>query len=64
MSTNSETIPCSLKPKWQRREERMKSSVDSEWPLSEPLFVALICAGYVAAALCFFFMFNNVSLHV
>jgi hypothetical protein len=42
----------------------MKSSVDSEWPLSEPLFVALICAGYVAAALCFFFMFNNVGLHV
>jgi hypothetical protein len=64
MSKNAETIPCSLKPNVAAQGGKMQSSVDSEWPLSEPLFVVLICGGYVAAALCFFFMFNNVSLHV
>jgi hypothetical protein len=37
---------------------------EQKWPLSEPLFIALICAGYAAAAMCFFFMFNHANLQL
>jgi hypothetical protein len=32
----------------------------SEWPLSKAVFVTLISAGYVCAALAFYFMFSAV----
>jgi hypothetical protein len=46
-----------------RREEKMNSP-EQKWPLSEPLFIALICAGYAAVAVCFFFMFNHANLQL
>ncbi len=42
----------------------MTSSETGQWEFSEPLFLVLICAGYVALALCFFFMFNQANLHI
>ena len=37
----------------------------SEQPnsLSKPLFVILLCVGYICAALSFYFMFNNIGAH-
>jgi hypothetical protein len=40
------------------------NSPEQKWPLSEPLFVALIVAGYAALAVCFFFMFNHANLQL
>jgi hypothetical protein len=34
---------------------------DREWPFSKAVFVALICVGYVCAALSFYFMFNQIG---
>jgi len=42
----------------------MEPSDKSQWPLSEPLFIALVCAGYVAVALAFYFMFNHANLQL
>jgi hypothetical protein len=34
---------------------------DREWPFSNAVFVALICVGYVCAAISFYFMFNQIG---
>jgi hypothetical protein len=34
-----------------------------EWPLSKPVFVALVGVGYVCAAFAFYFMFNQIGAH-
>jgi hypothetical protein len=34
-----------------------------EWPLSKPVFVALVAVGYVCAAFAFYFMFNQIGAH-
>jgi hypothetical protein len=34
-----------------------------ESPLSKPVFVALVGAGYVCAAFAFYFMFNQIGAH-
>jgi hypothetical protein len=36
---------------------------DHKWPFSKAVFVALICIGYVCAALSFYFMFNQIGQH-
>jgi hypothetical protein len=42
----------------------MEASDKSQWPLSEPLFIVLVCAGYVAVALAYYFMFNHANLQL
>ena len=42
----------------------MESSDRSQSPLLEPLFIALVGAGYVAVALAYYFMFNHASLQI
>ena len=36
----------------------------SQSPLSEPLFIALVGAGYIAVALAYYFMFNHANLQL
>ena len=40
------------------------NSSEQQWLLSRPLFIALIVAGYAAAAVRFFFMFNHANLQL
>jgi hypothetical protein len=42
----------------------MDSSDKWQSPLSEPLFIALVSAGYLAVALAYYFMFNHASLQI
>ena len=42
----------------------MEPSDKAQWPLTEPLFIALVCAGYVAVALAYYFMFNHANLQL
>jgi hypothetical protein len=42
----------------------MTPSEQSRSPLSEPLFIALVCAGYIAVALAYYFMFNHANLQL
>jgi hypothetical protein len=42
----------------------METSDKSQWPLSEPLFIALVGAGCVAVALAYYFMFNHANLQL
>jgi hypothetical protein len=42
----------------------METSDKSQWPLSEPLFVALVSAGYIAVAVAYYFMFNHANLQL
>jgi hypothetical protein len=42
----------------------MTPSDKSQSPLSEPLFIALVCAGYLAAAPAYYFMFNHANLQL
>jgi hypothetical protein len=42
----------------------MTPSDKSHSPLSEPLFIALVCAGYLAVALAYYFMFNHANLQL
>jgi hypothetical protein len=44
--------------------ETMTPSEQSQSPLAEPLFIALVCAGYVAIALAYYFMFNHANLQL
>ena len=43
--------------------ESAPPAVSREWPLSKPLFVALVGVGYVCAAFAFYFMFNQIGAH-
>jgi hypothetical protein len=43
--------------------DRMTPSEQPKSPLSKPLFVILLCTGYICAALSFYFMFNNIGAH-
>jgi hypothetical protein len=36
----------------------------SQSPLAEPLFIALVSAGYIAVALAYYFMFNHANLQL
>jgi hypothetical protein len=38
----------------------MTPSDRPEWPLTRPLFVILLCTGYVCVALSFYFMFKDI----
>jgi hypothetical protein len=40
------------------------NSSEQQWPLSKPLFIGLIVAGYAAAVLCFYYMFNPANLQL
>jgi hypothetical protein len=40
----------------------MTSSHQHEWECTRPLFAILVCAGYVAAAFAFYFMFKGAML--
>ena len=42
----------------------MTPSEQSQSPLAEPPFIALVCAGYVAIALAYYFMFNHANLQL
>ena len=42
----------------------MESLEKPQSPLSQPLFIALIGAGYVAVALAYYFMFNHANLQL
>jgi hypothetical protein len=42
-------------------QESAPPTKDREWPFSKAVFVALICVGYVCAALSFYFMFNQIG---
>ena len=42
----------------------MTPSEQSQSPLSEPLFIALVVADYVAVALAYYFMFNHANLQL
>ncbi len=42
----------------------MTPSEQSQSPLSEPLFIALVVAGYIAIALAYYFMFNHANLQL
>jgi hypothetical protein len=42
----------------------METSEKSQGPLAEPLFIALVSAGYVAVALAYYFMFNHANLQL
>jgi hypothetical protein len=42
----------------------MTPSEQSQSPLSEPLFVALVIAGYIAIAVAYYFMFNHANLQL
>jgi hypothetical protein len=41
----------------------METSDKSQW-LAEPLFIALVAAGYIAVALAYYFMFNHANLQL
>jgi hypothetical protein len=43
--------------------EQIRPSEQPNSPLSKPLFVILLCVGYLCAALSFYFMFNNIGAH-
>jgi hypothetical protein len=45
-------------------EGNMESSEKPRSPLSGPLFIALVGAGYAAVALCYYFMFNHANLQL
>jgi len=64
MSTSAAIIPVPCEYVLSRSEGKMTSSETKQWALTESLFLALICAGYVALALCFFFMFNHVNVQI
>ncbi len=42
----------------------MTPSQQSQSPLSEPLFIALVAAGYIAVAIAYYFMFNHANLQL
>jgi hypothetical protein len=42
----------------------MESLHKAQPPLSEPLFIILVGAGYVAVALAYYFMFNHANLQL
>ena len=42
----------------------MVTSDKSQSPLTDPLFIALVCAGYAAVALAYYFMFNHANLQL
>jgi hypothetical protein len=42
----------------------MESSQKAQSPLSKPLFIALVGAGYVAVTLAYYFMFNHANLQL
>jgi hypothetical protein len=66
MSKIGSVDPCWLarSPMRACREGTMTPSDKSQSPLSEPLFIALVCAGYVAVALAYYFMFNHANLQL
>ena len=42
----------------------METSDKSQSPLTDPLFIALVSAGYAAVALAYYFMFNHANLRL
>ena len=67
LSTNKVVLPSGCKDLAEMGAAGSRESApptkDREWPFSKAVFAALICVGYVCAALSFYFMFNQIGQH-